>query len=154
MSTRAQIGFYAAENAPLTAPGTVYIYQHSDGSPPSLLPVLEPFARSFARHRGLQDTAYATARCVVALAHARAEERKSWQDRGAAWLDTARPDYVGLGVDATLHADIAYFYHVSPACIAVYSVSASGKVQPDFFLALSVSLALPAPQSHSVPEAT
>ena len=139
MSTRAQIAFYQSEHDPIDMNGTVYIYQHSDGHPDGILPVLEPFARSFKAHRGLKDTPYATARCVVALATVQ---------------DAEEAGYLGLGAGTTLYPTIAFFYHVSPTRIGVYAVSDASGPTPDFRLVSAVPLALPAvpqPQGQTIP---
>lgn len=136
MSTSAQIGFYAAETDPLDLEGTVYLYQHYDGSPEGVLPVLLPFARAFHKKRGLDDTAYATARCLVALAQAMGSGEEE-------------PQYLGLGADTRLHGYSEFFYHVSPTRIGIFTVSWDGKNPPTFRLTNTV--ALPPPVSPPVP---
>lgn len=111
MSTRSQIAFYETENA-IPKDGDVFIYRHSDGYPEGVLPDLKPFAVVFNKHRGLDDTAYATARCVQHLTNLSSERRKC---EGA-----SEYSFLGYGVDTSIHWDIEYFYHVSPTAIKVY----------------------------------
>ena len=130
MSTRAQIAFYPSENTPVDAQGTVYLYQHQDGSPEYLLPVLESFVRAFRKRRSLKDTEYATARCLVALAQAQASEADE-------------PNYLGLGAGTVLY----------PTRISVYAVSDDDGPSPAFHLQHTVPLTPPAsPQREAVPE--
>lgn len=150
MSTRAQIGFYQSEQDPIDTPGTVYVYQHSDGYPEGVLPLLEPFAHSFQKRRGLTDTAYATARCIVALAQARDAETKRALEMGIPGSAVEKVDYLGLGADAALHPDIEFFYHVSPTRIAIYKATYAGGSPPEFHLQHTLALTPPPAQSPSL----
>ena len=151
MSTRAQIGFYQSEQDPIDTSGTVYVYQHSDGYPEGVLPLLEPFARSFQKRRGLTDTSYATARCIVALAQARDAETKRALATGLPGSAVEKVDYLGLGADTALHPDIEFFYHVSPTRIAIYTATYADNNSPDFHLQRTLALTPPPAQIPSLP---
>lgn len=115
MSTRSQIGFYETAESPIEQKGQVFIYKHSDEYPEGVIQLLKPFVQMFALERGLDDIAYATARCVQMLTN---KSDKSLADIGA-----SRYKLLGYGLDTVLHADIEYFYFVCPTELRVYIVT-------------------------------
>lgn len=107
MSTRCNIGFY--ESKPTTQEikkNGVHIYRHSDGYPEGVLPDLTPFAKEFDDYRGLDDTQYATARCIQELTNL----------HDSAGYD----DKTGYGVMTQIAGDTEFYYAVYPGGIDVY----------------------------------
>lgn len=118
MSTRCQIGFYEKDSDKIRD-GQVFVYRHSDGYPESVLKDLKPFLDSFNKYRGLNDTTYATARCVQFLANIHDELiKKLHKDHNIKNMNDSL--YLGFGIDTEIHGDIEYFYHVSPTKVQVF----------------------------------
>jgi len=112
MSTRCQIGFYPTENTPVDN-WEALIYKHHDGYPDSdngIIALIKPYLDDFAKHRGLSDLEYASAFLLWKM-----QQQLKADDTGQ-WAMT------GFGICKVFHGDIAYYYHVSPACIKVYKV--------------------------------
>ena len=119
MSTRCQIGFYSSPETPLERPDVV-VYRHHDGYPDGKSGVVEPllaWARDFKKERGLDNTCYCSARCLVALMKA----------SGHLYGKTG----YGIDGDRQLHFDIEYYYRVDPQGITVYDTRTLPK-EPSF----------------------
>ncbi len=125
MSTRSQIGFYDDKNTkPMT--GDILIYRHSDGDPESVLKDLVPFVNHFKKFRGLDDTTYATARCVQHLTNLYDKMIREINIRhNRQFYEESL--MIGYGVTAVIVCDIEYFYHVSPTEIKVYDTCTQKK---------------------------
>jgi len=108
MSTRCQIGFYQGDRQNIEAPDAL-LYRDFDGYPNGeygVLAVLLPWAVEFHKDRGLDDSEYAAARCLVAMVKA-----------------TAPDGNLDYGISQGFHGDIEYLYAVSPESVRVFATS-------------------------------
>lgn len=114
MSTRCQFAVYETEDQKVEG-AKVFIYRHSDGYPEGVVPDVLPFLKAFNESRGISDTSYCAARLVARLASVHCGEK------------TNENDTLGLGIDAVLHEDIEFFYHISPTALRVLKVTYNAK---------------------------
>jgi hypothetical protein len=117
MSTRSQIGFYERVVKPedLNNPEAL-IYRHSDGYPDGQYGVpqtITPILLDFDKNRGLNDLEYASAWLVAKL----------------------KTDYLNIGISKYFHADIEYYYAVTPDEFIAYECrfDFDGKYASDFY---------------------
>lgn len=123
MSTRCQMAVYKNANSKIRN-GDVFIYRYSDGYPGNedgseygVLSVIVPFLRQFNKARGIDDGEYCTARLLQYLCN------ESDAVINGINMELGRENGMhttGYGVDTALHADIEYFYHISPEKVQVF----------------------------------
>ena len=106
MSTRAQIGFYADDNVDQITPDAL-IYRHSDGYPTGgsgVVPFLIEAVPAIVNARGCYDTEYLAAQVLYRFIQT--------HDQGQSCL--------GYGISNDLHADIRFYYAVTPEGVYVF----------------------------------
>ena len=129
MSTRCQLVVQGNEK--------VKIYQHSDGYPSGILPVLKEFLPKFKAGRGF-DAKYLTAHLSAALIFADQVSRVKYNLECIAKGEKPlfNEDYVGFlghGLDGDWHVDIEYAYNITPDFgVEVYRVVRVSKAK-NFF---------------------
>lgn len=121
MSTRCQIGIYKDDTTDLRNYSAL-LYKHCDGYPDGVLLIIEPFLKDFAVRRGLNDTEYLSAWLLYEIMNDHVENNKEMA-KIYPTLPVTGKDYLSHGICTDFHADIEYYYAVTPTQIRVYDVT-------------------------------
>ena len=132
MSTRCQIGVYESKDVKIENYTTLF-YQHCDGYPDGVLPVIVPFLKQFQEVRGMKDTEYLSAWLMWALIDGAVKH--SLQSNSERLNENEKPYYpengmngLGYGICTDgFHGDIEYFYKIYPCAIEIYECHYSDK---------------------------
>lgn len=135
MSTRCQIGFYKSEQSQINKPYAL-LYKHSDGYPDYTLPLLVDILGKFEARRGLDDEEYLSAWVSWFLINDSVESRK---EKTRKWTPEYSFEHIppdtedginclghGFCFDKKFHADIEFYYRITPQKLHVYEVEGSG----------------------------
>jgi hypothetical protein len=123
MSTRCQIGIYESKDKDF-GEWDALIYNHSDGYPDGVIPIIEPMLRRFAKERGLTDTEYAAAwllhELIASHVQGGIKNREEW---GVPGMPEDGKDWLGHGICKDIHPYIEYFYKIYPNALEVYEAN-------------------------------
>ncbi|MFA5186566.1 MAG: hypothetical protein WC551_08840 [Patescibacteria group bacterium] len=122
MSTRCQIGYWNSRAEAHRGAPAVLIYQHSDGYPENMLPIIADFLREFVPLRGIEDDEYLMAQLLQHLIKDRLDALAPvWAEHGCDPVDR----FLGFGLSMQQHTDNDYLYCISPEGVDVFDQTGS-----------------------------
>lgn len=116
MSTRCNIGIYENDSIDLEKP-SIILYQHHDGNPEYMIPLIKKYVTKFLKGRGFYDYKYLGARLIQMLIDdAENHSEEFYKQIGA----TYRNKMNGFGISEDIHGDINYYYALYQDYFNVY----------------------------------
>lgn len=130
MSTRCHIAIYESEEDAKADKHHTLLYNHSDGYPDGVLPILEPFLKQFKEERGMGDTEYLAAWTLHALMDDTVQYTLSAKKEGRCkYAPENGMTGCGFGICTGMHGDIEYLYKIYPDALEVWEVDGRGEDQ-------------------------